>query len=50
VLWFRLDANAIWPLHVATHNCPHHTTGEDESGKVTDERVGLVHATVQELE
>ncbi len=50
MLWLRLDANAVRPLHIATHNGPHDTTCEHETSEVSDECVCLVHAAVQELQ
>ena len=45
-----LNANAVWLLDVAANDCPDNTEREHESGCITNERVTLVNATMQELE
>ena len=50
VLGLGLDADAVRPLHVAAQDRPHDAADEHEAGGVTDERVGLVRAALEELE
>ena len=39
VLGLRLDADAVWPLHVTPDDRPDDATEEHESGSVADERI-----------
>ena len=49
VLGLRLDADAVGPLHVPTHDRPHDAGEEHDAGGIADERVRLVGAPHEDL-
>ena len=50
MLWLGLDADAVWPLHIAAKNRPDDSAEEHGSGEVANKRIALVDGPVEELE